>query len=238
MEEGVSGENFLALLIVDCMTRFAICTLISDIKALTLVNVILNDWIRPLGKPRRIVMDAGSPGMYGTEWDQFSHAYAIQLVRAPPFAPYQNGLLERVARAMKAGLRAVFTEDNVTPSQRILTQVIIARSHVPHTVTGIPPALAMTGRCDILAGHAATSWTHNPDTVDPAVRQANALGTILTARAAIMAADAERAVTARLHRNLPDRSAEFYPVGDTVQIAHCGESGSGHGESSHIHLST
>ena len=123
-----------------------------------------------MGKPRRITMDAGPPGMYGAEWDQFSHAYSVQLVNAPPYALYQNGLLERAVRSLKAGIRAVLTEEGAIPPHRILSQVVIARNHVPRTFTGIPPALAMTGRCDILAGHASAAWTHNPDTAGPAVQ--------------------------------------------------------------------
>ena len=95
----------------------------------------------------------------------------------------------------------------------------MARNHVPHTVTGIPPALTMSGRCDLLAGHASTAWPHNPDTVGPAVLQTNAMRHILNERSAVMAADAERTLTTCLQRNLPDRSLEFYPAGSSVQIA-------------------
>ena len=65
---GVSWGNYMALLIVGCVSRFAICSLIVDCKAVKLINIIIiNDRIRPIGKPRRIIMDAGPPGMFGNE---------------------------------------------------------------------------------------------------------------------------------------------------------------------------
>ena len=116
-------------------------------------------------------MDHLSPGMFGGEWGDFSHTYAIQLVHAPQGAPYQNGLCERVVRSLNTELKAILTEEWAQPSQRILAQAVMERNHVPHTATGLPPALEMTGRCDLLAGRAATAWTHGPESVDPAVAQ-------------------------------------------------------------------
>ena len=134
--------------------------------------------------------------MFGTGWGQFSHAYVIQLVRAPRTASYQNCLAERVARPLNAGIRAILTEEGSRLSQKVLTRAVMARNHVPHTATWISPALAMAGRCYLLSGQAATAWTRNPDTVDHAILQTNALSRILTARTAVMTADAERALAA------------------------------------------
>ena len=192
--DGVAGKNLTALLIVDCMARFDARFLVADCKTLTLITALLNDWIRTLGKPRRIIMDNGPPGMFGTEWGDFSHTYVIQLVNAPKSSPHQNGLTERVVRPLNAGIRAFLSDSDIRPSQTVLTQAAMARNHVPHSVTGIPPALAMTGRCDLLAGHAATAWSHYPDSTDPASLPANAMRNILVTRTAVMAADADRAL--------------------------------------------
>ena len=120
-------------------------------------------------------------------------------------------------------MRAIHTEEGARPSRKILIRAVMARSHAPHTVTGLPPAMAMTGRCDFLAGHAATAWTHNPDAVGPAKLQSNALSRILTARTSAMAADAERALTTCLQRNIPGRSTECNPIGDKGRISQRGE---------------
>ena len=216
---GVIGNLFPALLVIDCLSRFAICTLLPNVKAGTLTGVLLNDWIRPIGKPRRIICDNGPPGMTGAEWGDLSHIYCIQIAHAPKTAPQQNGLAERAVRSIKTATRQLMSGPNMAPSQTILTQVTMARNHVPHTVTGIPPALAMTGRADLLAGHASTAWNHDPQSIDPAVRQTNAMRNIPNARSALIRADAERALVTCANRNLPGRSQEFRPVGSSVQIA-------------------
>ena len=66
-------------------------------------------------------------------------------------------------RSLQAGIKAFIHDPDTRPSQKVLTQSVMARNHVPRTVAGIPFALAMTGRCDILAGHAAAAWTRKPD---------------------------------------------------------------------------
>ena len=164
--EGVCGKNPTALLISDCMSRFAVCSLVTDCKAATLIAVVLDDWVRTLGKPRRVIMDNGPPGMFGTKWNDFSHTDVVQLIHAQNSAPHQNGLVERVVRPLKACIRAILSDSDIPPSQTILTQAAMARNHAPHTVAGIPPALAMAGRCDLLAVRAATAWSHNPDATE------------------------------------------------------------------------
>ena len=57
----------MALPIVGCVTRISICPLIVDCKAGTLINIPVNDWVRELGKPRRIIMDNGAPGIFGAD---------------------------------------------------------------------------------------------------------------------------------------------------------------------------
>lgn len=164
-------------------------------------------------------MDNGPPEMFGTDWGEFSHTNAIQLVHAPKSAPYQNGLADRVVRPPKAELRDILTTGGDRASQRIRTQAVMARNDVHHTVTGIPQAMGMTRRCDLLSGRASAAWSNNPVAGDPAVQQADAMRNILTARTAVVAADADRALKTCLPRNLPGLSSEFYPIGPQVQLA-------------------
>ena len=163
----------MELRIVDCVTRFAIWSLIVDCKAATLISILINDWAPPLGKPRRIIADAWSPGMFGTEWGENSHAYVIQLAHAPRSTPYQNDMAGRVFRSSKAGIRAILAEEGDRSSQKVPTLEVMARARVPHTVAGNPPAQAMAGRCDILDGQSATAWTHGPDSVGPSAQKEN-----------------------------------------------------------------
>ena len=109
------------------------------------------------------------------------------------------------------------------PPHALLTRVDMARNHVPHTATGIPPPLSTAGRYDLLGGHADAAWNHDPGPLGPAVRQANSMRNILNARNAIIKADAKSAIVACANRNLCERSHEFTHAGSPVRIALRGE---------------
>ena len=96
----------------------------------------------------------------------------------------------------------------------------MARNHVPNNAKGIPPALDMAGRCDLLAGHAAAAWTHNPDPADPDVQVPNAVRNIGTTRAEFMEADEELVLkTCFFAEFFWNRRISIPPIGPIVQIA-------------------
>ena len=169
----------------------------------------MNEWGRPLGETRRIISYNGSPGMTGREWEELTHRFCIQLVRAPKETPQQNGPVEIVVRRLTIPPKHLLLDVDVQPSQALLTQVTMARNHFPHTVTVIPLALAMTGRSDLLAGRAATARNHDPQSIDRVVRQLNSMRNILNERNAIITAGAKRALATCVNRNLPDIIQEY-----------------------------
>ena len=122
-------------------------------------------------------------------------------------------------KVAKISLKQLLLDVTAQPSQALITQVAMARNHCPHTVTGIPPALAVAGRSDLLAGHASTDWGRDPESIDRAARQLNSMRHILNARNAIITDDEKRALATCANRNIPDRSREFPPNGSSVQIA-------------------
>ena len=82
----------------------------------------------------------------------------------------------------------------------------IARNHTPHTIAGIRPALAMTGRTDMLAVCGAKIWYNDPESVgDVAAREQNSMRNIPNARNAAIAASSRHALETLLSRNLPGR---------------------------------
>ena len=147
--------------------------MLQDFRDVALTGTPLGDRIRPIGQPLRIIDDREFPGMTGVEWGALPHTYRIQLVHAPKSAPLQNGLVARAVRTVKVAIRQLLTNAAVAPSQNVVTLVTTARNHVPHTVTGLPPALEMTGRSDFLAGEASKARNHDRESIDPAVRQSN-----------------------------------------------------------------
>ena len=65
---GIGGKQFQALLIADCLSRYSICSIIKDFRAVTHTPALMNDWIRPLGKHKRTISDNGPPEMTGRGW--------------------------------------------------------------------------------------------------------------------------------------------------------------------------
>ena len=209
-----------ALLVVDSLTRFITCSLLTDLTSETVSQAFLRDWVMPFGKPKRIILDQGGPGLTGTEWGKLSHVFGWQFIKAPTRASYQNGLAERSVRSLKAAIQSIALNDGILNlTQEVITLAVIAKNHSPHAVTGLPPAFAMTGRCDVTSGATTCMWEHDPMSHDSLIPQTNALRKILDARNAILKADSENAVRLCLTHNLPDGKGEFFPIGASVQIA-------------------
>ena len=145
------------------------------------------------------------------------------MISAPPRAPNQNGMMERSFRNSEIAIHAITTDQSTNPGQDVLTMACIARNHVPHSATGIPPALEMTGRADLLDGAASTIFDHNPSSGDVVIKQANGMRNILNARNDVVEATAKIALETCIDRQLPDRSRALYPIGSTVQIADRGK---------------
>ena len=220
-KEITNGGKFPALIMVDILSRYVNCSLIPKVTGGHVTAAFLNDWVRPLGKPRRVLMDQGGPGFRSGERTQASDTFGWQLVAAPVRTQSQNGLAERNVRSIKTAIRNLLAAESYPkPEQRIITMAAIAENHAPHSLTGLPPALAMLGRCDVLAGLAQTAFNHNPDSTDPTMRQMNTLRNIMNARNAIIHAEANRVVRICTSRPLADRGKEFFPIDSTVQIAH------------------
>ena len=198
---------------IDGLSRFVNCSLLSRLSGECVVQTFINDWVRTLGKPRRILLDNGGPGFKNQSWTEASHVFGWKLVQAPPNTQPQNGLAERAARSLKVEVRNILsTESRPLIEQRILTMAVIAKNRAPRAITGIPPPLAMVGRCDILSGFAQTAFNHNPDSTDPVVRQFNTVRNIMNARNAVIHADANHAIKTCINRPTKDRSRISPPL--------------------------
>ena len=185
--EGMSGKRFSALLMVGCLARFPIPPIAQGCRSATLTGALLNDRIRPLGKPRCIIAENGPPVAVCIERRGMPHTYSIVLAHAPNRNRRRMGWRSELPRRWKCPLANYYLTFPMAPSKTVLIQVATARNHVPHTVTGIPPASAMTGRPDLLSGNAAAAWSQDPHPIDPSVRLSNAIRNIPNARNAIIA---------------------------------------------------
>ena len=204
------GGKLPALITVGSLPRYVNCSLIPKVTGEHVPAAFLNDWVRPLGKPRRVLMGQGGPGFRSGAWTQASDTFGWQLVAAPVRTQSQNGLAGRNARSIKTAVRNLLAAESYPkPEQRIVTLAVIAKNHAPHSLTGLPPALAMLGRCDLLAGIAQTAFNHNPDSSGPTMRQMNTLRNITNARNAIIHAEANRLIETCAGRPLTDRGRGF-----------------------------
>ena len=57
-----------ALIAVDSMTRFATCALSKDLTSAEVSQTFMKDWAMHFGKPKRIILGQGGPGLTGEEW--------------------------------------------------------------------------------------------------------------------------------------------------------------------------
>ena len=179
----------------------------------------VNDWVRVLGGPRRLISDIGGPGFTGAAWGSSWNIFGWQDVRAPAGSAYQNGLCGRAARIVKAVMAIMAAEGRSRPNQLILNWATIAKNHVPHATSGIPPAYGMTGRCDILSGYSATAWQPDPPSDSLMLDQASPMVKIMQSRNAIMTSDANNRIGRCIRRNIRDRANEPFSVGCAAQLA-------------------
>ena len=144
-----------------------------------------------------------------------SHIFGWRYIRAPSRAPHQNGLAERTVRSLKAAIQSIAANDSHSqPSQSLLTLAALSKNQATRSITGLPPAFAMTGRCDVASGESTCIWEHGPLSRDSLIPQMNSLRKIIEARGAIMAADSPRAIASCLNRQLIDRGRNIPPLDD------------------------
>ena len=72
-------------------------------------QVFVNDWVRTIGKPCRVITDKGAPTLSGAAWADLSHAFGWQMIHAPQFAPQQNGMAERSTRSLKIAAKHIIS---------------------------------------------------------------------------------------------------------------------------------
>ena len=131
-----------ALLVVDSLPRFISCQILKNLTSEVATQVFMNDWVKHFGKPKRIILGQGGPGLGGRGWGELGHIFEWQYIRAPVRDPHQNGLAERTVRSLKAAVQSIVRNENhAQPSQSLLTLAAIAKNHAPAPSLGAPRRL-------------------------------------------------------------------------------------------------
>ena len=61
--DGKSNKQFPALFAIDSLSRFINCSLLIGRSAEHVGQNFVNDWVRTIGKSRRLIDDAGGPSL-------------------------------------------------------------------------------------------------------------------------------------------------------------------------------
>lgn len=128
---------------IDRYTRWPEAAPIVDIRAETVANTLLKEWISRYGVPSKIFTDQGS--QFESElFRELSKLLGIERKRTNSYNPQMNGMIERFHRSLKAalmckfetswskslpiimlGLRSAFKEDfNATPAELVFGEAI------------------------------------------------------------------------------------------------------------------
>ena len=75
IRSAIKAKQFHALIMADSLSRCANCSFLPEITGRETTTAFVNDWMRTLGKPRRIILDIGGTGYNGPEWSQVSNLF-------------------------------------------------------------------------------------------------------------------------------------------------------------------
>ena len=132
----------------------------------------------------------------------------------------ENGLAEGAVRSFKMTvLNICGSMTDSFPFQENLARSAIAKNHAPRSATGIPPALAMTGRCDILSVYSHAAFNRAPEIDDSVMEIQNNMRNVTNARIAVIFAAENRAGRTMLSRKSTGPFPSHFSVGSSVKIA-------------------
>ena len=116
------AKDYPALFMIDSLSRFINCSWLIARASEHAGRIFMDDCVRPLGKPRRIISDKGGPTLAGKIWTDVSHTFGRQMIRAPAFTPNQNVLAERSTRLLEIAVKNIISGTKaICPSREIST---------------------------------------------------------------------------------------------------------------------
>ena len=88
--EGKIARDYPALFMIDSLPRSINCSMLIARASIRAGQVFMGDWVRAIGKPRRIITDRGGPTLPGEAWAYLSRKFGWQMIHAPQFSPHQD----------------------------------------------------------------------------------------------------------------------------------------------------
>ena len=165
-----AGGATYVLSMIDRTTRWVEAVPMSNITAATCAEAFFNTWVSRYGVPETLTSDRGTQ-FTSAAWADLCTRLGIRHVTTTSFHPQANGMVERVHKQLKDGLRA--REASVDwPTQ--LPWILMGIRAAPKEISGFSSAEAVFGQPLVLPGElratteaSATSFLQHLCSADP-----------------------------------------------------------------------
>ena len=130
------------LSIIDCFTNFCCLVPISNKRAPTVANALIERWISVFGFPAEIKSDNGTE-FCNTLMDELMDRLQIKKSTTPTYSPWANKV-ERLHRTLTAMLRTQLDREDIN-WPRLMPILALAYNTKVNETTGVTPYLAQFG---------------------------------------------------------------------------------------------
>uniref|UniRef100_A0A914Z7V0 RNA-directed DNA polymerase n=1 Tax=Panagrolaimus superbus TaxID=310955 RepID=A0A914Z7V0_9BILA len=137
-------EGSMWLVLVDAASKFVFIERMSITTSKATI-IILDKIFSYFGFPDVLVSDNG-PQLVSAEFNQYLYDHGVRHLTAPPYHPESNGLAERMVQTFKTALKKIREHDPEISVSAALRMFLWDYRNVPHSATGVAPAIAIFGR--------------------------------------------------------------------------------------------
>ena len=186
------------LYIVDVFTKFKAARYIQNKKGETVVEALMLEWVKYFGPPKYIQSDRGKEFL-NQHLETFCNIHGVRMTTTASYTPNANGLVERGHAHIDKMMEKMMTADN-NENPRIALCWAVQASNCLEMVDGISPHTLVFGRNP---AHPTLDSPADPDQMkEVSSRLALQLQTMMAAREAYAAVEADAAVRKALHSRI------------------------------------
>ena len=133
-------DNYVFLVVIDALTKYIECEIVKTVNSSDTIDALRTIFSRN-GLPNSIVSD-NATSFTSDQFASFLNDNLIAHTTSPPYCPFSNGQGEAAVKVVKNLLKK-----NTAGSIKIrLANVLLHYRNTPHSITGVPPAVALNGR--------------------------------------------------------------------------------------------
>ena len=143
LEVSADGKEDV-LVLTDVFTKWTVAVATKDKSSMSVVKVLLKEWIPHYGVPRRLHSDQGKCFEADVIRGLCNH-YGITKSRTSPYNPGGNGVCERFNRSLHNLLRVLSAEQKRRWPD-FIQELVFCYNATPHATTGQSPYFLLFGR--------------------------------------------------------------------------------------------